>query len=156
MPLEVTSPPVECFLLHFSSVMGDNPETSFADLLAAASDFVTPAANEDVQDMLRLTSFGVAFENSTGDDNAAARADLLAGLVLLRAHHVYSGPVLPTLSAAQQERLAVALGLTSAERGAPASWPTLFAGRIIAHLAPGLPPMKRSLRLEASGVEGHL
>ena len=128
------------------------PETSFADLLAADSDFVMPTADKDVQDA--LTSFGAAFKKTRGDIHAAARADLLAGLALLHTHHADLGPVLPNLSAAQQERLAIALGLDFKALGALASWPALMARRTIAHMAPGLTPLKR--RPDSSAADGQI
>jgi hypothetical protein len=63
------------------SLMAANLVPSFADLLAADSDFVMPTTDAEVKDA--LDSFGASFKKTRGDANVAARADLLAGLALL-------------------------------------------------------------------------
>ena len=60
--------------------MDPNLAPSFADLLAADSDFVMPTADIVVQ--AALASFGAVFKKTRGDANVAARAELLAGLAL--------------------------------------------------------------------------
>jgi hypothetical protein len=135
----------DIFQLHICSLllfpMAANPVPSFADLLAADSDFVMPTTDAEVKDA--LDSFGASFKKTRGDANVAARADLLAGLALLHTHHGNLGPLLAALPAAQQQILADALELDFEAFGADASWPTLLSRRVIAWKAPGLTPQKR-------------
>ena len=116
-------------------------ETTFSTLLAEFSDLVLPIDDDAVK--ADLDSYGATFKRTRGPLPTAARADLLAGLVLLHAHHADLGPVLQRLSDAQTKRLADALGLDFAALGALATWPLLVAGRIVAQKLPGLTPKKR-------------
>ena len=121
--------------------MDPNLAPSFADLLAADSDFVMPTTDKEVQ--AALDSFGAIFKKTRGDANVAVRAELLAGLALLHTHHLDLAPLLAALSPPQQLCLATALDLDFPSLGADPTWPTLVARRIVAKQAPGLTPKKR-------------
>ena len=121
---------------------------TFADMLAADSDFVMPTDYKGVQ--AALTSFGAIFKKTRGDP----RADLLAGLALLHTHHLNLQPLVGALSIAQQQVLATALGLDFQAFGTDASWPAMLARRVIAHQAPGPTPKKR--RPASGGVDGQI
>ncbi len=125
---------------------------TFADMLAAESDFVMPTDDQGVQ--AALTSFGAIFKKTRGDPHIATRADLLAGLALLHTHHLNLQPLVGALSIAQQQVLATALGLEFQAFGTDASWPAMLARRVIAHQAPGLTPKKR--RPVSGGVDGQI
>ncbi len=93
-----------------------------------------------------LDSYGASFKRSRGPGPLAlaARADLLAGVVLLHTHHTKLGPVLRRLSVDQTQRLprrlAYALNLNFAELGALATWPALVARLIVAQSCLALSP----------------
>ena len=65
--------------------MAAAPARSFADILAADSNYVMPTTDKEVQ--AALASFGADFNKKKGDANIATRADILAGLALLHTHH---------------------------------------------------------------------
>ena len=125
---------------------------TFADMLAADSDFVMPTDDKDVQ--AALTSFGAVFKTTRGDPHIASRADLLAGLALLHTHHLNLQPLMGALTVAQQQVLATALGLDFQAFGTDASWPAMLARRVFAHQAPGLTSKKR--RPVSDGVDGQV
>ena len=79
--------------------MAANAAASFADILAAESDYVMPTDDKDVRDA--LDSFGAVFNKRKGDANVVVRADLLAGLALLYTHHHNLEPLVKVLTAAQ-------------------------------------------------------
>ena len=116
-------------------------EITCSALLAEFSDLVLPIDDDAAK--ADLDSYGAAFKRTRGPLPTAARADLLAGFVLLHANHADLGPVLQRLSDAQTKRLADALGLDFAALGALATWPLLVARRIAAQKLPGLTPKKR-------------
>ncbi len=75
-------------------IMAANLAPTFADLLAADSDFVMPTTDPEVQ--VALASFGASragffwckFKKTKSQPNIEARAELLAGLALLHTHHL--------------------------------------------------------------------
>ena len=89
--------------------MAANAAPSFADTLAAESNYVMPSTDKEVQ--AALASFGAVFNKKKGDANIAMRVDLLAGLALLHTHHHDAGPLAKVLTIAQHQTLATALGL---------------------------------------------
>ncbi len=99
--------------------MAANPAPSFADILAAESNFVMPSTDMEVQ--AALASFGADFNKRKGDANIATRADLLAGLALLHTHHHDAAPLAATLTITQHQVLAMALRLDFAASGTDAS-----------------------------------
>ena len=113
--------------------MDPNLAPSFADLLAADSDFAMPTTDKDVQ--AALDSFGATFKKTRGDANVAVRAELLAGLALLHTHHLDLAPLLAALSSPQQLCLATALDLDFPSLGADPTWP--IAGRTPHHREEG-------------------
>jgi hypothetical protein len=132
--------------------MAADAAASFADILAAESDYVMPSSDGDVK--AALESFGVVFNKRPGDAHVKTRADLLAGLALLHTHHLNLAPMVQVLTAAQQQTLATALGLDFQAHGADASWPALLGRRIVSRLAPGSTPTKR--KLAPAGVDGQI
>ena len=134
--------------------MAANPAASFADILAAESDFVMLTNDKDVQ--AALASFGAFFQKKHRDANIVDRAELLAGLALLHTHHLDLKPlrVVAVLTIAQQQSLAVALGLDFQASGTDATWPLLLVRRIVSLQAPGLTPKKR--RPAKDGPDGQI
>jgi hypothetical protein len=130
--------------------MAADAAASFADILAAESDYVMPSGDGDVK--AALESFGVVFNKRPGDANVKIRADLLAGLALLHTHHLNLEPMVKVLKAAQQQTLATALGLDFQAHGAVAAWPALLGRRIVSMHAPGSTPKKR----KPAGVDGQI
>jgi hypothetical protein len=94
-------------------------EITFPALLAECSDIVLPIDDDAVK--ADLDSYGASFKRT--------RADLLAGLVLLHAHHADLGLVSRRLSYGQIQRLADALGLDFAAVGAPGDWDIPLQGQ---------------------------
>ena len=121
--------------------MAAKPAASFADILAAESDYVMPTNDLGVQ--AALVSFGAVFKKLRNDANVAARADLLAGLALLHTHHHDLTPLVAVLTTAQHQTLATALGLDFQAHGTDASWQVLLARSIVSLQAPGQTPKKR-------------
>ena len=103
-------------------------EITFPALLVECSDIVLPTDDDAVK--ADLDSHGTSFKRTRGPLPTAARADLLAGLVLLHAHHADLGLVLRRLSDGQTQRLADALGLDFAAFGAPGDWDIPLQGQI--------------------------
>ena len=121
--------------------MAANPALSFADILAAESEYAMPATDSEIQ--AALLSFGATFKTTRGKVHAAARADLLACLALLYTHHHDAAPLAAALTTAQHQILATALGLDFQAHGADASWPVLLARRILSLQIPSQTPKKR-------------
>ena len=132
--------------------MAADAAASFADILAAESDYVMPSSDGDVK--AALESFGVVFNRRPGDAHIKTRADLLAGLALLHTHHPNLAPMVQVLTAAQQQTLATALGLDFQAHGAVAAWPALLGRRIVSMHAPGSTPKKR--KPASAGVDGQI
>ena len=132
--------------------MAANPAPTFADMLAADSDFVMPTTDKDVR--AALDSFGADYKRTRGGTHEADRSELLAGLALLHTHHLDLKPLVGALTIAQHQALAKALKLDYASFGKDASWPVLLGRRIVAHQAPGLTPKKR--RPARDGVDGQI
>jgi hypothetical protein len=132
--------------------MAADAAASFADILAAESDYVMPSSDGDVK--AALESFGVVFNKRPGDAHVKTRADLLAGLALLHTLHLNLAPMVQVLTAAQQQTLATALGLDFQAHGADAAWPALLGRRIVSMHAPGSTPKKR--KPAPAGVDGQI
>ena len=131
--------------------MAANPAPSFADILAAESNYVMPSTDKEVQ--AALISFGADFNRKKGDANIATRADLLAGLALLHTHHHDAVPLAKVLTIAQHQILATALRLDFAAHGTDASWPARLARRIVSLQAPGQTPTKRKRAHDGAGSQ---
>ncbi len=81
------------FLAPYAIVtMAANFAPSFADVLAADSEFVMPTSDQDVQ--AALASFGAVYWKARGPAHTAERAELLASLALLHTHHLNLPPLL--------------------------------------------------------------
>jgi hypothetical protein len=116
-------------------------ETPFHALLHADSDCNLPDSDADVSSA--LTSYGAVFKKGKGAASAAARLDLLCGLMWLHVHAKYLSVALSAASDDQQGRLAVALRLDFPKDGKTAIWPTQLSRRILANTLPGQTPQKR-------------
>ena len=132
--------------------MAANAAASFADILAAESDYNLPADDKDVR--VALDSFGAIFNKRKGDASDATRADLLAGLALLHTHHLNLEPMVKVLTIAQQQTLSTALGLDFQAHGTDATWPSLLGRRIVAKMVPGSTPKKR--KPVQAGADGQI
>ena len=121
--------------------MAAAPETSFESLLAADSAFVVPTTDKEVTAL--LDTYGVSFKKNKGAAGAAARVDLLAGVVWLHMHHATMNTSLAVVSEAQQRRLAAALRLDYDTTSKLATWPEHVARRIVSQKDPGDTPKKR-------------
>jgi hypothetical protein len=132
--------------------MSANPALSFADILAAESDYALPATDAEVQ--AALVSYGAIFKTTKSKLQVAARADLLAGLALLHTHHRDAAALATVLTTAQHQTLATALGLDFQAHGADAAWPALLARRAVSQQMPGQSPKKR--KPAPSGAGGQI
>ena len=130
--------------------MNASAETSFADLLAAASTYILPTTDALVMDA--LNTYGASFSKAKKAPKPAERYDLLAGLVWLHATYESLDSTLANASENQQRLLATALDLDYDLYSALPTWPKLIGRRIMAQMAPGSTPQKRvAAQPEASG-----
>ena len=120
--------------------MSAKPALSFADILAAESDYALPATDVEVQ--AALVSYGAIFKTTKSKLQVAARVELLAGLALLHTHHHDTAALAAVLTTAQHQTLATALGLDFQAHGADAAWPALLARRAVSQQMPGQSPKK--------------
>jgi hypothetical protein len=125
---------------------------SFADILAAESDYVLPSTDAEIQ--AALVAYGAIFKSTKGKAQVAARADLLAGLALLHTHHADPVALATVLSIAQHQTLATALDLDFQAHGSVASWPAMLARRALSKQMPGQSPKKR--KPASSSADGQI
>ena len=125
---------------------------SFADILAAESDYVMPTTDAEIQ--AALVSYDATFKTTKSKAQVAARADLLAGLALLHTHHANPVALATVLSIAQHQTLATALDLDFKAHGATDSWPAMLARRALSKQMPGQSPKKR--KSAPSGADGQI
>jgi hypothetical protein len=119
--------------------MAASPETPFALLLRADSEHPLPDSDPEV--IAALNAYGAVFNKTK--KHAAARLDLLAGLLWVHAHQLDLHAVWPAASEAQHRTLATALRLDYNTHAASAPWLTMIVRKVLSCSVPGSTPVKR-------------
>jgi len=130
--------------------MAASPETPFALLLRADSEHPLPDSDPEV--IAALDAYGAVFNKTK--KHAAARLDLLAGLLWVHAHQLDLHAVWPAASEAQHRFLATALRLDYYTHAASAPWLTMVVRKALPCSVPGSTPQKR--KAPDSSVEGQI
>jgi hypothetical protein len=121
--------------------MAASPETPFALLLRADSEHPLPDSDPEV--IAALNACGATFNKTR--KHAAARLDLLAGLLWVHAHQLdlHAFRVWPAASEAQHRILATALRLNYDTHAVSAPWLTMIVRKVLSCSVPGSTPLKR-------------
>jgi hypothetical protein len=115
------------------------PETPFTSLLRADSEHPLPDSDPDV--IAAVNAYGGSFTKVK--KNAAARMDLLAGLMWVHAHQLDLHAVWSAASVAQHRALAAALRLDYDLHAASSTWLTMVVRTVLSCIAPGATPEMR-------------
>jgi hypothetical protein len=118
--------------------MAASPETPFALLLRADSEHPLPYSDLEVS--AALNAYGASF--SKLKKHAAARLDLLVGLLWVHTHQLDLHAVWPAASEAQHRTLATVLRLDYDTHVASAPWLTMIVRKVLACSVPGSTPLK--------------
>ena len=100
-----------------------------------------PLPDSDPEFIAALNAYGAVFNKLK--KNAAARLDLLAGLLWVHAHQLDLHAAWPAASEAQHRTLATALRLDYDTHAASAPWPTMIVRKVLSCSVPGSTPLKR-------------
>ena len=119
--------------------MAASPETPFALLLRADSEHPLPDSDPEV--IAALNAYGAVF--SRLKKHAAARLNLLAGLLWVHAHQLDLHAAWSSASEAQHRTLATALRLDYDTHAASAPWLTMIVRKVLSCSVPGSTPQKR-------------